>query len=498
MANNNADIRILVGSEVAQSTNIIRKELESAFSKNALQISAKLSDSALKEIQKQLSSLKVDGFDVGAGAVKAKNSGQQKGAAAAQAELNINKQLEKSLERAANIKKKTQRIDDIKQAAAFNKHLEQEYQLRLKNKNIQEQISKSYWDGRFKESIKDSTSTNSELLKMRSYYSEIEKSSAAAAKEQTKLSNATAKMHANAASQKASFQQYLQTLNPAVLKQYDSEIQDIFNNFSIAANSAGDNSRKALEDAANGMKNFKGQMKELGVEGANIFTYLHSKLKTFSVYLISSFLAIGAVSGVRNAINVIYDLNEALVDLRIVTGDSKANAKELLATYNNMAQALGSTTKAVADSAVEWQRQGYNLEDTNTLIQDSMILSIVGMVDSAEASKYLTASIKGYKTEVSDAIGIVDKLTAIDIKAAVSAGGLAEAMARTANSARLAGVDMNTLLGYLAAVGEVTQREMTTVGEAFKTIFARYSNVKLGRLIDDESGESLKFWGIAA
>ena len=88
-------------------------------------------------------------------------------------------------------------------------------------------------------------------------------------------------------------------------------------------------------------------------------------------------------------------------------------------------------------------------------------------------------------------MSIVDKLTAVDMEAAVSAGGLAEAMARTANSARLAGVDMNQLIGYMAAVGEVTQRDMSTVGEAFKTIFARYGNVKLGVLVDEESGESL-------
>ena len=88
-------------------------------------------------------------------------------------------------------------------------------------------------------------------------------------------------------------------------------------------------------------------------------------------------------------------------------------------------------------------------------------------------------------------MSIVDKLTSVDMEAAVSAGGLAEAMARTANSARLAGVDMNQLIGYMAAVGEVTQRDMSTVGEAFKTIFARYGNVKLGVLVDEESGESL-------
>lgn len=44
---------------------------------------------------------------------------------------------------------------------------------------------------------------------------------------------------------------------------------------------------------------------------------------------------------------------------------------------------------------------------------------------------------------------------------------------------------MDTLLGYLATVSEVTRQSGDTIGNAFKTITARFENVKLGK-IDDE------------
>jgi len=53
------------------------------------------------------------------------------------------------------------------------------------------------------------------------------------------------------------------------------------------------------------------------------------------------------------------------------------------------------------------------------------------------------------------------------MKSAVDAGGLAEAMSRTANMANLAGVSMDKLIGYLATVGEVTQKDMSEVGTSF-------------------------------
>ena len=174
----------------------------------------------------------------------------------------------------------------------------------------------------------------------------------------------------------------------------------------------------------------------------------------------------------------------------MVTGYNRDRTKELVASYSEMAQELGAVTSEVAAAADDWLRQGYSLEDTNELIKTSTVLSKIGLIDSAEATKYLTSAIKGYKVEIGDAMSVADKLSAVDMAAAVSVSGLAEGMSKTANSARLAGVEMDTLLGYLAAVGEVTQQDMASVGNAFKTMFARYSNVKLNKLVDDD-GESL-------
>ena len=36
------------------------------------------------------------------------------------------------------------------------------------------------------------------------------------------------------------------------------------------------------------------------------------------------------------------------------------------------------------------------------------------------------------------------------------------------------------------------------VTEVFKTIFARFGNIKAGKFVDDETGESLKIWAVVA
>lgn len=192
----------------------------------------------------------------------------------------------------------------------------------------------------------------------------------------------------------------------------------------------------------------------------------------------------------KQMIRTAAELDQQLTDLRMVTGQNYEDASRLVDSYNALAKELGATTSQVVDAADEWLRQGKSISEVEQLIAQSMVLSKVGKMDSAEATKNLTSAMKGYGLAVDEVSGIVDKLTAIDLKAAVSSADLAVAMSRTANSANIAGVGMDRLLGYLATIQEVTQKSAETVGESVKSMFARINNIKLGKFIDDD-GESL-------
>lgn len=210
-------------------------------------------------------------------------------------------------------------------------------------------------------------------------------------------------------------------------------------------------------------------------------------------------IKMGAISAAFSAFAMIVrrvyqstkELDSALTDLQIATGYSKEATRGLLAEYSVLAQKLGATTVEVANAADAWLRQGYSAKEANTLIKNSMMLSKLGQIDSAEATTALTSAMKGYNLTVDDTTSIVDKLTAVDMEAAVSAGDLAVAMAETNTGARIAGVDMDRLIGYISTVAEVTQDGAESVGTFYKTLFARMGNIKAGQLVDPETSEDL-------
>ncbi len=205
----------------------------------------------------------------------------------------------------------------------------------------------------------------------------------------------------------------------------------------------------------------------------------------------------------RDVIDNISELDSSATNLAIITGGRSAETYKLLEQYNALARDLGATTTQVADAAAAWLRQGKNAAETAELIEKSIMLSKVAMIDSETATKNLTSAMKGYGLAVEDVAGIVDKLAALDSKAAITASDLAVAMSQTASSANIGGVSMDRLLGYLAAVQETTQRSAETIGQSFKTIFARMGNIKLGKFFDDEGNDlsdvesSLTHYGIA-
>lgn len=192
-----------------------------------------------------------------------------------------------------------------------------------------------------------------------------------------------------------------------------------------------------------------------------------------------------------DAKTAIVDMDKAVTDLSVAQGQGRDTAANYLKQLNLQAQSIGATTKETAQSADSWLRQGKSVKETGDLVYDSMILSKLGQIESAKASEYLTSALNGYKKSASEAIDIVDKLTAVDMESASDAGGLAESMSRTASAASMAGVSMDKLIGMISTVKEVTQASDESVGNMFKSVFSRMNQIKAGKFVDEETGESL-------
>ena len=193
----------------------------------------------------------------------------------------------------------------------------------------------------------------------------------------------------------------------------------------------------------------------------------------------------------KEAIDTVKELNDLKTDLQMVTGDSSDKVGALINDYNDLAQELGATTKAVGESADAFLRQGRTMQETNQLIQDSMVLSKVAKIDSDKSAEILTATINGFQMAASEASHVNDALSAIDLASASDAGGIGESLTKVASMANNAGVSLERTAAIIATIKDVTQDSDESIGTSLKTILSRMNQIKAGKFIDAETGEAL-------
>lgn len=183
-------------------------------------------------------------------------------------------------------------------------------------------------------------------------------------------------------------------------------------------------------------------------------------------------------------------LDKAMVNLRVVTGASYEDAKSMIHGYAKLGSELAATTLEVSTAAQEWLRQGYDVAEVNKLVESSIKLSVLGMMSASDATKSLTSAMKGFKLEAGDVSEIVDKFTSLDMKAATTAGDIATALSKFATTAQMAGVDIDQAAAMATTIMDVSQNDAGATGNALKTIFSRFGNVKAGTYQNMASGDS--------
>lgn len=233
----------------------------------------------------------------------------------------------------------------------------------------------------------------------------------------------------------------------------------------------------ATKTAANAMQNF-------GTRMANAIK------QTFAYGLSMRAMRLAQMQ-LNEAIKYTIDLNTEMTKIQVLQVESAKTAGEidrLAQSFNDLAIQLGATTLAVAEGSVEWLRQGKTINETTQLLEASTMLSKLGALSAGEATDYLTSTMNSYKMETEDAISVVDKLVQVDNISATSTKELATALKYSAATAAQAGVEFEQLVSYIATISSTTRQNAESIGQGFKTMFARMQDIKAGKIDEDGLG----------
>lgn len=211
-------------------------------------------------------------------------------------------------------------------------------------------------------------------------------------------------------------------------------------------------------------------LKEVTVELDKQSSSLGKAFKQFSLYAI----ALKTVKKALNeAVQTIRELDSNLTEQAMVTGKTREQTYALLVNYQQLAGALGATTREVSEVATQFMRQGKTTEDALILTEAAISAAKVAGISATESVDYLTTALNGFRLSAEDAMKVSDKFASVAAQSATSYEEIATALSKVASQANLAGMSIDYTTALLAKGIETTREAPETIGTALKTVIAR-------------------------
>jgi len=181
----------------------------------------------------------------------------------------------------------------------------------------------------------------------------------------------------------------------------------------------------------------------------------------------------GVAKGFEQLVVQAVKFEKLLTDINVVLGTSSTNLAKFGDNLFKVARNTSQALDVAAEAALEFSRQGLSMEETLKRTNDALILTRLTGIKAADAVSGLTAAVNGFADAGLTTTSIINKLAAVDVKFAVSADDLINALARAGAVAQDAGVNFDQLVGAVTSAQQITARGGAVIGNSFKTIFTR-------------------------
>lgn len=266
--------------------------------------------------------------------------------------------------------------------------------------------------------------------------------------------------------------------NSRAAKDYGNTIQGLRNRLA-ELNRSGKATASQLNEIEQEFKQVKIQAQQAGVTGANFGSTLKGAFQSILRYVSVSTIIYQAINAFKQMYSNVVQLNTAMTELRKVTDETEESYRKFLSGAGKAAQRIGTTMTDYINSTADFARLGYNLADAQDLAKVASVYSVVGddieSIDTATQSIISTMTAFGVKTN--ETMSIVDKFNHVSNNFAISAGGIGDALQRSASSLAAANNTLDESIALITAANTIVQ-DPDSVGTAFKTMSARIRGAK--------------------
>lgn len=241
--------------------------------------------------------------------------------------------------------------------------------------------------------------------------------------------------------------------NSNALKKYKTELIDLQNQYRQMTTVA----EKA--DLDNKFKNLKTKISAEGLTGKSVFEEMSRGMKVIGQFAATYGIIHRIPEYAMKAANAVLEVDTAMTELRKVSSDSEdAQIGKYFDHATESAKKYGAAINEVINSAADWKRLGYSIQEAEKLADVTTLLEKVGdNMTQESASSGLTSTLKGFQKTADEAQKIVDAANAVSNTQPISTDGLFSALERSASSMNAANNSLEQTIGLITAANSVVK-----------------------------------------
>ena len=225
---------------------------------------------------------------------------------------------------------------------------------------------------------------------------------------------------------------------------------------------------------SNGLKEVNYNMISQGRVGKNWIEEMGRGMKTIGQFAATYGIIHRIPEYAMKAAKAVLEVDTAMTELRKVSSDSEdAQIGKYFDHATESAKKYGAAINEVINSAADWKRLGYSVQEAEKLADVTTLLEKVGdNMTQESASSGLTSTLKGFQKSADEAQKIADAVNSVSNTQPITTDGLFSALERSASSMNAANNSLEQTIGLITAANSVVQ-DAESVGTAFKTISMR-------------------------
>lgn len=225
-----------------------------------------------------------------------------------------------------------------------------------------------------------------------------------------------------------------------------------------------------LTNFSNEVNEFSARVKSAGLNTLSFGDAAKNAFTKFTEWFSVASIVKGTVQQIQNIIQSVIDLDGSLTELQKVTDLTGSSLEGFVKKSFDMGDSIGRTGKEVIDAATVFKRAGYDLNESMSLAEASLVMTNVGdgIKDVTTASSALIAVLKGFKMNDTDAMGIVDAINETSNHAAIDFDNITEGLRRVSGTISQTGTSLAETIGLLTGgFGQLRNIENVSSGLTF-------------------------------